>query len=58
MLGFVAKLHENLADVCYKLVIFQNIAWLFKWNNKETTNDFNQGLHICMFVSKLQEHVD
>ena len=35
------KLHEYIADVCYKLVILQNIAWLFKWNNNETTNGFN-----------------
>ena len=32
--ALLLKLHEYLADVCYKLVILQNIAWLFQWNNK------------------------
>ena len=39
--GVVAKMHEYLTDVCYKLVIFQNIAD-FKYSNNETTNDFNK----------------
>ena len=48
------KLHEYLADVCYKLVIFK----ILPDSLNESTNEFNQRLHNFLFVSKLQVHVE